>query len=66
VKKRTASIVVSEPPDVARAKKLPTPRPGVPINVPLMLLPTYLELHGRKPNGYREVYNVLLVKKVNG
>ena len=62
---RKKSVVVPEPPNVTTAKKLPPPRPGVPVKVPLMLLPTYLELYGRKPNGYREVYNVLLVKKAS-
>jgi hypothetical protein len=63
MRKNNKPIVVPERPDVVEAKKLPPPMPGVPVDVPLMLLPTYLNIHDRKPNGYREAHNVLLVKK---
>ena len=44
-----------------QVRKLPAPQPGVVVTVPLMLLPDYMQLHGRRSTDYKN--NVLLVKR---
>lgn len=48
---------------LSRAKLLPMPQPGIPINVPLALLPTYLQLHGMDPKQYISHKGILLIEK---
>lgn len=66
-----------EPEDVrmTKARRLPLSGPGIVINVPLSLLPEYLQLHSlapfspaeiqdRKRQGLRKPDGVLLVKRI--
>lgn len=64
------AVVVPPAPDEAKARNLPLSGPGVVVKVPLLLLPTWLNLHKLvpmlEPNtervGSREI--VLKVKRV--
>jgi hypothetical protein len=54
--------------DAAKVRRLPLPGPGIVVNVPLHLLPAYLELHGLEPLGKEQYTPVgrplyLLVKR---
>ena len=44
-----------------RLKRIPAPKPGVVIVIPLDLYPEYMQLHGYEPAGYRN--GVLTIKK---
>jgi hypothetical protein len=44
-------------------KRIPPPTPGVEVTVPLKLLPAYLKLHKIEPKEYKEVEEILIVKK---
>jgi len=52
---------MSDAEKLKRVQKLPAPVPGVVVNVPLMLLPTYMQVYDIEPKAYER--QVLTVKK---
>lgn len=57
-------VVLPESPDIRRVKRLSMFGPGIPIRIPLHLLPAYLQTYELEPIGYREPSNTLLVRRV--
>jgi hypothetical protein len=57
-------IVLPEPPDMRKAKRLPMFGPGIVIRIPLIHWPAYKDMYHLEPTGYRESSGVLLVKRV--
>jgi hypothetical protein len=62
-------VVLPEPPDIRKAKRLPMFGPGIVIRrIPLIHWPAYKDMYHLEPTGYRENqgldYGVLLVKRV--
>jgi len=52
---------MSEEEKLKRVRRLPAPVPGVVVNVPLMLWPLYMQVHGIEPKRYERY--ILFVKK---
>lgn len=57
-------VATPDPPEIQQARQLPMFGPGIPIKIPLYLLPAYMQIYHLESKGYRVSSAILLVKRV--